>query len=782
MITKLSIAEALSDNSMLTLVTNWMQTDEWKENIASLPPSEPYLVTHAFNNFVELLSTYVIKEQDLTWENYCKIIHGTPRLYRYPRLLRKSFREFFKFASKEAKDQNVRTYLEQYSYLFIENEIYSNKNNRNTPFLEQTISNFPINSTPSEVLQVKVPSRGNEEIVTHNIFLGTDNPLMHELLESFINFKITADARWIHLMSRVCYSFFNASLSQAKISDITDFTEATFKSQVEYFNNLFLELKLEPSEKEINSFKFLVHFYIFLNDVHQKSNGKQLLLSSTFNKDVLLSKQVKSLNKDFQFVILNPLDSIPEFDKWILFNQGTKSNISHAVKKKRIDFTLIKNPQLRIDMKQYVWSTTFQPNGFPYSRFVTFLNATDDFYQSRTKLSHITDTDKLTFFSNEFLFFYYAKVVSDEKYSKSSQNNTIQAIRSFLKYHQDKYKISNIVIEQWRRKSSMNERGGVPFSPIDFEQIRDAFKESIRNEEDELLYIVFQLAMSTKIRTGNILSLKRDCIVSVDEQAGYGKIKYVHKTSHCEPVEEVLLLNHIRLIQKSIQYSQRAFECADERLKKYIFIGFSRLWNSQSRVSISLSRRYEHTFNSLIDNLYQEKRISKKYSFNSARDTYMNDVYEGVEDGHYSTLEATTLSGDSPKTVYKHYRKRNRIKRYLEAVNEVFLSSEEVCGTVLKDEKMVDESFAPIQNNAGICSAIECTKTGVEEDWFYKCLACTKFVTTCERIPIFEQRLENFKTKREESTSETEMNYYTGLIELYSAYLLEMYLKLEDKS
>ncbi|ASI80795.1 hypothetical protein BA202_10900 [Bacillus cereus] len=68
-----------------------------------------------------------------------------------------------------------------------------------------------------------------------------------------------------------------------------------------------------------------------------------------------------------------------------------------------------------------------------------------------------------------------------------------------------------------------------------------------------------------------------------------------------------------------------------------------------------------------------------------------------------------------------------------------------------------------------------------DEDSFYKCLTCKKFVTTVERSSFFEQRMKSYKGKKENSTSAAERNFYSGLIELYGSYLAEMYAIMEGK-
>lgn len=69
-----------------------------------------------------------------------------------------------------------------------------------------------------------------------------------------------------------------------------------------------------------------------------------------------------------------------------------------------------------------------------------------------------------------------------------------------------------------------------------------------------------------------------------------------------------------------------------------------------------------------------------------------------------------------------------------------------------------------------------------EEDSFYKCLTCKKFVTTIERYYYFEQKMNEYKNKKDNASSVAEKNFYAGLMEIYGGYLAEMYSIMEGKN
>src|SRR5690606_5470189 len=123
------------------------------------------------------------------------------------------------------------------------------------------------------------------------------------------------------------------------------------------------------------------------------------------------------------------------------------------------------------------------------------------------------------------------------------------------------------------RKIDVDYKGGTPILAEDFIKISTEFRKRIHTEEDELLFIAFQLTAETKLRLGETLGLERDCICSIDKNGRFGTIRYLKKTLDREYIHEVLMIEHIRLIQRAINITQKIYEQTDSDLGKYIFIG-----------------------------------------------------------------------------------------------------------------------------------------------------------------------------------------------------------------
>jgi hypothetical protein len=236
------------------------------------------------------------------------------------------------------------------------------------------------------------------------------------------------------------------------------------------------------------------------------------------------------------------------------------------------------------------------------------------------------------------------------------------------------------------------------------------------------------------------------------------------------------LIEHIRLLQKAIRITQPLFEKAEDSLKKYIFLCNNSRYKNQV---ISAVNPFNQGFKTISEDLFAQGKIKIKYSPYNLRHTYIDKAWQMVEDGLVSTLEVGVITGNSASVASKHYRNRENTKRYVEALYEVSILEDELLGSIVDSE--VAENLPYVQAGVGNCSSESCVKIDSDEDSFYKCLTCKKFVTTVERSSFFEQRMKLYKDKREDSTSDTERDFFTGLIELYGSYLTKIYTFLEGE-
>src|SRR5690606_15493927 len=98
-----------------------------------------------------------------------------------------------------------------------------------------------------------------------------------------------------------------------------------------------------------------------------------------------------------------------------------------------------------------------------------------------------------------FITYYYDSLIDNEEWSDNYINSRIKTIRPFLDEIKYKYDIPSIMIELFR-KIDVENKGGTPILAEDFKEISKGFGKRIKTEEDELLFIAFQLTAETKLR------------------------------------------------------------------------------------------------------------------------------------------------------------------------------------------------------------------------------------------------------------------------------------------
>jgi hypothetical protein len=310
---------------------------------------------------------------------------------------------------------------------------------------------------------------------------------------------------------------------------------------------------------------------------------------------------------------------------------------------------------------------------------------------------------------------------------------------------------------------------GNPFTKEDFEVIKRLLREQATDLTGKLYFIIFQLSIQTRLRVGEILSLERDCITSKNELLMTGTISYISKMSNGEYIESSFLIEDINLVEEAISLTENLTISATEDMKKFIFIHRAFFYR---RVEL-IGSNYTQQFNRLC------KENNLDYSAYNARHTFVDHTWQAVEDGKMSPMEANYTTGHrSERIPTKNYRK-HQTKRYLEAFYEVPIENVDIDGNILKPEEI--EGLQQVEDGAGACVGTECIKliTLEADDEEHVCLRCRQFATAISRIPVFEERVDRYSKKKQESETRIEREYYQSLIDLYSAYLMELSENLE---
>ncbi|WP_083632465.1 hypothetical protein [Domibacillus antri] len=770
-----------SDDLIKSFICEWLQTKEMQKILLERPSLSKGNIKTIIKTFITIVGKHILNQEGFTWENYCKIQHEILSVnYRFRLLMRQMIRNFYLYtlSSELIINEKVKKIIEQYSYLLLSDEFTRrNKYVRDNPFILNNITTyFPLDSTVEQVIQAEYILTNGEKAPV-NFFIHTKNKFIFNIMESFVSNLSKIN----YLFSvRLFIASFEDSLRGLQINRLEDFGAKTFKIQLIYLKSLFKEYDPKARYKPIT---LLVKFYRYIDDLYLEEHGNRLFTSFYFNRDIITHMHYqKSVEEGYEIVNLNSMGNCPRCHKWFVVadieKNGTHiANLSNFL----LDFELVHNTEIRKDLKDYIWNldVIYKNIHAHFSVIRDFINEADAYYQEELKVlplrneSIISDpllgSNERKLFSSRFIIYYYASLISNEEYTGKTINTYISIIHLFMKHIQHKYNISGLYIEQFSQ-TNVEAKGGTPISVEDFREIYKEFKARIRTEEDELLLILFQLTIETKLRTGEILGLERDCIESIDESGTFGTIRYYSKTTDKEYKREVFIIEHIRLIEKAIHITKNVYRNAESSLRKFIFIGTHPAF--QNKI-IKIGWRFYDLFIKTIDYLFYEEKIKVRYKPNSLRDTYIERAWQMVEDGLISTLEVGVITGNSAKVAARHYRDRENTKRYVEALYEVTILDEELPGEIVENETAKD--LPPVQEDAGNCASESCIKVDTDEDSFYRCLTCKKFVTTIERSAHFERKMKEYKSKGDNATSIVERNFYTGLMELYGGYLIEMY-------
>ncbi|PEC46365.1 hypothetical protein [Bacillus sp. AFS096315] len=774
------IEKCVSDNIIKSYLWEWLQTSGM-QNIILVRPfimnptkkmKENIKIT-VIKRFIEIIEKYVLNQEDFTWEIYCLIMHEIPLnnrkgLYAVLRLLTRSF-YLNALPSKIITNIQVNSFISMHNKLLLAEEFKSKQGPS-----RQFRTNFPIDSSTEQIIQVEY-ILNNGSVCFANFYFPTRSLFLLKIMKNFLE---TIKKRKLNKAdNRTFVTLFEESLAGQEVLRFEDFNEQTFKQQF-----IFFKLLVESVHFNFIFYyrQLLVKFYRYIDDIYLEKFGVRLFTSFSFNRDLIIHMYyLTSIEQGYEIVNLNSLGACPASDKWFVVADANKHG-THVVNSKNslMNFELVHNIEFRNLLKDFIWNLD-KDYVHTYSHFckiIDFLNEADIYYTQEIQVLQLDSESSVNLkpFSNRFLFFYHARLLSNKEYKESTINFYIKCIRSFLRYIKKQYYIPEIAIEQFTT-IDVDYKGGTPISIEDFKKLKKEFNRKFNNE-NEILLIILQLAVETKMRPGEILALERDCIISIDDSEKFGTIEYYTKTSGRVKRKEDFLIEHIRLLQKAIKITQSFYEKAENSLKNYIFICNNYHYKNQV---ISLKHQFYAEFTTISKKLFDKGEIKFKYTPNNLRDTYIDTAWQLVEDGLVSTLEVGVITGNTATVAARHYRNRENTKRYVEALYEVSILDDELPGSIVDSETVAN--LPPVQEGAGNCASESCVKIDADEDSFYKCLTCKKFVTTVGRSSFFEKRMKIFKHKKENSTSVAESGFYTGLIELYGSYLTEMYAIMEEK-
>jgi integrase len=704
------------------------------------------------------------KFECLSWNQYClsmkKVrIHSWISSNRYEvllskqRMARKLLSGLYNYAidNLEVETKEIIELRKHREFLiFDERKLKFVKNSLSEYQMDRLGTNFPIESSFEQLHLFPGDDKRYPIVINFNVCSLEIKTLLIEFYESE-----SSSSHQNNSIRQFVYLFKYSLLSLDKEPNIiTDFTFDSFKKQYRFYQ------KTNIINKGLTrSFPILItRFYVHLcKKIREKNIDHDIFKGTNYSESMLGSNTFSiKYERGFEPITFNAFEKIPLENRWLLkVNDGFANSKKYNV---GCDFTLVLDKTFRDELKYFVWNQinmSVSTVASHMSRCIDFLN-----FISRYKKHNKTDS-----FVNVELIEQWNLYVGCRE--PSTMNSYIKLSRAYLIFYKEKYSIPSLIIDMLKQQK-MDRDGGTPMTKHDVDLFHKKFLEQkSKGIMEELAYIIFYLTVTTKLRLGEVLNLERNCIV--DKSENTGTIRCHLKTSGKQKVNVILALEKIMLIERAITLTQDAFSKASEINAKYIFIKED-YWRKDRIIDVVF--QFTNKFAEIQKDL--EGLLDNTYRPYSLRTTFIDNIYvEGIKDGLPTSVIAE-MAGNGETTALRYYRKITAAKEYAEMFSGVVISGVDIYGNILEEVELKDQS--PVEGGLGGCNQDGCVK---DEDQ-YKCLICSHFATTINRIPLFKERIIRLKIQKESTLNNQQRNFIDAELKLYTVYYVKLLERLGE--
>lgn len=709
---------------------------------------------------------------DVTWHLYCKSMKKIDNDKAIDRKLiaRTILSQIYKIIiinlDVECKDlHNLKPYID----FFMEQE-RSIDYESNTKFLRDNIAtNFSLNSTLDRLAYFEFDSRGNKKETLKTIInLNTNNEYLKEILIKYLS-QVRDKRELSYIRIRRFIYYFSAITDNFKeVKNINDFDFDLFKYQVRIFSRL---KQNEQTDSKILG--LLKSIYIFLMDTY----NKDLFINENITKEILGSTTFyETYSLGYRFIKKSSLLDVPTADRWAIYDGKSKAHMNlEGIN--NIDFTVIKDEDFKNDLKKYYWyynQANIRTLSARFNVLSEFLNMKSEYDNEMANVIslEIENYNKYTF-DSDFIY-EYIDYMTMKIPTTTTRGKAYDAIKSFLRHYKH-YSIDDLLFEEFIIKNRDCYDGGTPLTKEDFILFKNKFLE-YRNKsvEDELNYIIFNLAVTTKLRPGEIINLQTDYKES--EINGGVIIKYYSKISNGELVNTEISIEKSKLLDKAIELTNPIRKHVSNELKKFIFIKEDKGYKNRY---IKFGRSFSKKFYDIQKEI--STQLTQKYKPYNLRATYIDTMYtEGIKE-NMSPIKIANMAGNSLRVAIKNYRRKTTELEYAELFTGVIIADVNTEGTILKSDNDIDSSLPIVEDHLGNCNSKSCSKDFGNYFGDYKCLICKSFVTSLSRLKLFEDRIIKIRFRKEHSTNDIEKKYLDEELKLLGIYLNNMVKLLNDK-
>lgn len=709
----------------------------------------------ALNKVIALLPNRI---QQYGWENYCILMNNIQddRNIDRKKIVRIPLSEIYCKVISQVKELD---YLKKEIDYFIADERVIDSELLTDRYYIGT--NFPLASSLESLVLIEYPSRGkNRQMLSTIVNLNDSSSFVKEVLTDYL--KTIEPVKCSYLIYRQFVYYFSRSLNK-EVMNLSDFDFDLFKYQYRFYGRIS---RVSQSNQSLTFLKILINFYAYLFDVWYHQTGSYYLFQGNLiDKTILTSLKFSfAYENGYTFVEIPGLVQNRELNRIAVVSHDSKahnrsSNLSY------FDFRIIRSDMYREDVKTYFWGNNKLTTSSFSGRFkyiVDFLNLKTEFDSIVSSQSQMKNR-KVIEIQAPFIY-HYISYVRNTYDDPATIWHVFKAVRGFLNFHHKKYKIPKLMFNLLNEKNK-NYDGGIVIDEDDLKLIFNRFKER-KNESIrcELFYIIFVLCVTTKLRLGEILNLRMDYKVKSMSDSDVVTIKYYKKTSNSELVETQLSTAKATLLDRAIEITQEYRNKASKNLATNIFIFESKTYKGRI---LKATAQFQNYFSEIV--LELKDQIKASYTPYNLRSTFIDNVYtKGIEQ-NISLLTLEEMTGNSSSIAVRHYVRKKDLLDYAEMFSGVQLSSMEINGEIVKDDSFVNE-HSPVEDNLGGCLSNNCD----DESEMYKCLICKKFVTSVSRIPAFERKINQLKSKRDNSLNKYEQKLINEELELYGLYYAKL--------
>lgn len=634
---------------------------------------------------------------------------------------------------------------------------HKNQLEKNFTLTKNVFTNFPINTNKNAVISHVYKSKNNCGYTKININCNTENVFLKKLYSLYWDFALSDGSMAKGL--RMFFYYFSI--------ECTNFNKFCYQSfDMEFLRYSYKRLsevhkKLEGLlNKRIRFRHHVVDFYRFLNIQIKKLNLDNCL--SKIEIEALNNRSIyKILKYDYDLHYFNPYEKPPISDRfcimpneYTLLNSHSKNNSLFLIDLNNVDILF------RNDVKDFLWfdDGNVKVRFDKLSIIFKFLNQASIYNKKIINLEKTKNFNEII--QNKFLY-EYRKQLEFKYKNTNTLKSILKPIRKFLIYYKDKYQLSSEAFHILSLKGLEISSGGKVITDKDLKAIYNEFTQSEKRIQNGRLYtIIFEIFIYSNLRIGEIINLKKDCII---EENGKTYITFISKTGNKEPIKVVIGEEVKRLINEAINITK--LYRAETIIDNYLFIRpYSR--KIRNNIRLNFYTRFKNVIKKLANNLEN----SDYYPYN-IRHTYMNKICEEAQRGNLSFSQIESITNDSIKTIRKYYQQRDKVELMVEIMAGVTISDVSINGTILKSDISKDKS---VKDNLGKCKEEECTFDIAE------CLICKQFITFTNRKNSFINLIEKCQTEILETKNEFIKKEKIAEKKLLAKYLAEI-LKIKEK-